>query len=168
LIFPNLRALETLLAIERLGSFVATARKLNTTQPTVSMRIRELERQLGVRLIERERNHAKLTQRGLECAHYAERILALSSHLVHDVADSKAYSGRIRIGVSESVALTWLPQLVCKIQDDYPNVVLEIDVDLTFTLWRKLESGNYDLIMVPGQILSLGAYVEPLGRLASI
>lgn len=166
--YPNLRALETLLAIARLGSFVAAARQLNTAQPTVSMRIRELERQLGVRLIERDHAHVRLTSRGQKCAQYAEYILALSTQLHHDVANPEAYTGRIRIGVSESVALTWLPRLVRRVHDDYRNVTLEIDVDLTATLWRKLSEAAYDLIMVPGRLLSSDAYAEPLGRLASV
>ena len=49
----NLDQLRTLLQVIELGSFSAAARRLNLTQPAVSLQIRELERRFGVRLIER-------------------------------------------------------------------------------------------------------------------
>jgi DNA-binding transcriptional LysR family regulator len=56
----NLDQLRTLVEVVECGSFSAAARRLNLTQPAVSMQIRELERRLGVRLIERmgKRAHA--------------------------------------------------------------------------------------------------------------
>ncbi|MEN9925330.1 MAG: hypothetical protein RL268_1456, partial [Pseudomonadota bacterium] len=56
--------LETLLWIARLGTFRAAAERLNTTQPAISARVREIESQLGVEIFRREGRGVVLTARG--------------------------------------------------------------------------------------------------------
>ena len=60
----NLDQLRTLIEVLELGSFSAAARRLNLTQPAVSLQIRELERRFGVRLIERMGKQAHATRAG--------------------------------------------------------------------------------------------------------
>jgi DNA-binding transcriptional LysR family regulator len=163
--YINLKALETLVAIARSGSFVAAAHKLNTTQPAISMRIRELERHLGTSLIDRGQGRLKLTSKGIECLQYAERITSLSSHLYQSVADPKAFSGHLRLGVSETIARTWLSKLVRTVKDTYEAVALEIDVDTTLRLWKKLADGDCDVIMVGGSLGQIDVCAEPIGYL---
>jgi DNA-binding transcriptional LysR family regulator len=161
----DLRSLEALLWISRKGSFSAAAKQLNTTQPAISMRIRELERRLGVTLIDRSRGRARLTPKGMECASYADRMVSLSSHLVQSVANLQALEGRVRVGVSESVALSWLPRLVTRANREYPQAVLEIDVDITARLWSRLAAGDYDIILLPEPIAQAEVMTESLGTL---
>ena len=158
----DLRGLEALLWISRKGSFSAAARQLNTTQPAVSMRIRELERRLGVPLIDRSRGRCRLTPKGMECVSYAERMLSLSSHLMHSVANLAALEGRVRVGVSESIALSWLPRLVTRASREFPQAVLEIDVDITARLWSRLGAGDYDIILLPEPITQAEVMSESL------
>ncbi|EJL24081.1 LysR family transcriptional regulator, partial [Novosphingobium sp. AP12] len=56
--------LETLMWIDRLGTFAAAAQRLNTTQPAISARVREIEEQLGVALFQREGRRMVLSARG--------------------------------------------------------------------------------------------------------
>ena len=161
----DLRGLEALLWISRKGSFSAAAKQLNTTQPAISMRIRELERRLGVTLIDRSRGRARLTPKGMECVSYADRMVSLSSHLLHSVANLQALEGRVRVGVSESVALSWLSRLVTRANKEYPQAVLEIDVDITARLWSRLAAGDYDIILLPEPILQAEVMSESLGTL---
>lgn len=60
----NLQQLETFLTVVELGSFTKTAQRLNSTQSTVSMRIAELERELGVQLPDRSQRHIRPTSKG--------------------------------------------------------------------------------------------------------
>ena len=62
----NLDQLQTLMEVAALGSFSAAARRLNLTQPAVSLQIRDLERRFGVRLIERMGRQARATPPGPE------------------------------------------------------------------------------------------------------
>ena len=73
--------LETLVWIARLGSFRAAAARLHLTQPTISMRVRELEAQVGVALFDRRSYRARLTPRGREVVGYAEQILGLADRI---------------------------------------------------------------------------------------
>lgn len=161
----DLRGLEALLWISRKGSFSAAAKQLNTTQPAISMRIRELERRLGVTLIDRTRGRARLTAKGVECASYADRMVSLSSHLLHSVANLQGLQGRVRLGVSESIALSWLSRLVKRANREYPHAVLEMDVDITARLWARLAAGDYDLILLPEPIVQAEVLTESLGSL---
>lgn len=161
----DLRGLEALLWIFRKGSFSAAAKQLNTTQPAISMRIRELERKLGVTLIDRSRGRARLTPKGMECVSYADRMMSLSSHLLHSVANLQALQGRVRVGVSESIALSWLSRLVTRANREYPQAILEIDVDITARLWARLTAGDYDIILLPEPIAQAEVMTESLGTL---
>src|SRR5581483_9432848 len=140
----DLKGLEALVWISKKGSFSAAAKQLNTTQPAISMRIRELERKLGVPLVDRSRGRLRLTPRGMECLSYADRIVSITSYLVQSVADLHGLEGRVRIGVSESIALSWLSDLVWRINREYPKAVLEMQVDLTTRLWAGIGAGDYD------------------------
>ena len=146
----NIKHLETFVWIARLGSFSAAARKLNSSQPTVSMRVQELEKDLGVTLFDRTRRSIRVTPKGREFIEYAERILALTAEAEHRLSDQSSLSGRVRLGVTETVALTWLPQFVARLNEEFPAVVIDLDIDLTIGLWRKLRAGNLDLALLPG------------------
>jgi DNA-binding transcriptional LysR family regulator len=56
---------------------------------------------------------------------------------------------RLRLGVTELTALTWLPRLVAAIREAYPMVALEPDVDLSHTLYDHLQDDAIDLIVIP-------------------
>jgi DNA-binding transcriptional LysR family regulator len=148
----NIKHLETFYWIVRLGSFSAAARKLNSTQPAISMRVRELESSLGAQLFDRTQRSVQLTPKAWELTKYAERMLALTAEIRACMGDDQLMSGRIRVGVTDSIALTWMPTLVSQINERYPAVILELDVDLTANLWHKFEGGKLELIMLPGPV----------------
>jgi DNA-binding transcriptional LysR family regulator len=148
----NVKHIDTFLAIASTGSFTAAARKLHSTQPAVSMRIRELESQLGVDLFDRDRKKVRLTVHGREFLEYARRISALSKEARFRIGARALLTGRLRLGVTETIALTWLPDLVARVNEDYPNVVLELDMDLSRHVLAKLEAGEVDLALLPGPI----------------
>lgn len=161
----SIRNLETLLWISRLGSFAKAAKRLGTTQPAISMRIRELERHLDVKLLERGTGSIRLTSKGRECVATAERIVALSTDLKQRISEKKALVGNVRVGVSEAVALSWLPTLVSRLNADYPGIVLEMDIGLAMPLWQQLDSGDIEVAIVPGPIARPDVHCTSLGQL---
>lgn len=146
----NLRRLETLYWAVKLGSFKATAEKLNSTQSTVSMRIQELERELGVTLFDRSPGMVKATEVGRDLVPYVEQVLRSASQMSDRLAETGMNSGRIRIGVAEVVSMSWLPQLVAEMRVRYPRVQVEIEEALTRQLEQGLDSGRLDLVLAPG------------------
>jgi len=159
----NLKQLESFVWINRLGGFSAAAAKLNTTQPAISQRIRELETELGVTLINRTPRGVTLTPKGRECLEFAERILDEASDLRARVGSAESLSGRTRVGVGESVALTWLPAMLARLNNEYPGLSVDVVVDITQPLCRGLESGDFDVIILGGANLTSQAHVVDLG-----
>jgi DNA-binding transcriptional LysR family regulator len=159
----NIQSLETLLWITRLGSFSAAARHLRLTQPAITRRVSELELQLGAPLFRRERPYATLTPAGRRCVKVAERIVADFAALKAAAGVSSGVTGTIRIGVSEVVALTWLDRLLFRINQKYAGVDIELDVDLSARLVKKLSSRNVDIAIVPGPVVLPGAVTSSLG-----
>ncbi len=75
----EIKQLEAFYWIARLGSFAAAARKLHTTQPAISMRIRQLESDLGTQLFDTSRRTAQLTPKGRDLVDHAASMLTLMS-----------------------------------------------------------------------------------------
>jgi DNA-binding transcriptional LysR family regulator len=147
----NLRQVETFYWAAKLGSFSAAAERMNATQSTVSMRIREIERDFGIALFDRAQRTARLTFKGRELLRYAEEIMRISAEMRVRVADESASQGIIRIGVVEMISLTWLPRLVKTVHERYPKIALELDEALTQDLVDRLNQGTLDLILTAGR-----------------
>jgi DNA-binding transcriptional LysR family regulator len=146
----NLKQLETFLTIVRLGSFSGAAERLNSTQSTVSARIQELEQALGVQLFDRTTRRPYLTAKGRELIAYAEEAVELIAEIRLKVGAAKEFSGVVRMGVPEIVAMTWLPELVAKVRERYPRLVLQLEVGLNPDLLSKLSEGESDIAIVAG------------------
>lgn len=159
----NIKQIEAFVHAARSGGISAAARKLNTTQPAVSMRVKELERSLGASLIDRSRRRIRLTPRGREFLEYAERILAMTEEAQNRFGGAQTLAGRIRLGVTETVALTWLPDLVSRINAKFPEIVVELDVDLTTGVWNKLNAGELEIALLPGPAQGPGLVAASLG-----
>ncbi len=98
----------------------------------------------------------------------AENIVALAAQLRQRVSDRRALYGRVRMGVSETVALTWLGALVSRLNDEYPGIQLELDVDLSMSLWKKLAQGTLEIILLPGPVYRPDVLTQPVGRLGFV
>jgi len=147
----NLRNLEALLWVARLGGVGAAARHLTISQPAVTRRIHELEAELGAPVVVRRSRGVQLTPIGRSCLASAERIADEVSVLKVSLTRDRM-AGRIRIGVGEVIALTWLQEFIRRLEGAFPRLLLELDVDLSASLVRKLDTGEVDLAVVPGPV----------------
>lgn len=144
----NLRFIETFVLLARLGSFRATAERLNTTQPAVSARIHALERELGVALFLRGGRGAQLTPEGVEALRHAETVLAGWEAMCQTAAGPEAYAGAVRIGAIDAVVRTWLPGLIERLRTALPRATVEITADTSINLARGVESGEIHLAFI--------------------
>jgi DNA-binding transcriptional LysR family regulator len=155
--------LKTLLWVVRLGGIGAAAQHLNMTQPAITRRIQELEKELGAQVLRREGRHVVPTALGQTCLASAERILSEVA-LMRVAASGNAVAGTIRVGVGEIVALTWFYRLLARIEERYPNVRLQVDVDLSTRLVTKLRRHQIDIALLPGPVTLPGVVSTDLGR----
>ncbi|WP_041863818.1 LysR family transcriptional regulator [Bordetella petrii] len=149
----DLRNIETFFWVSTLGSFRAASEKLNTTQPAVSQRIASLERDLGVRLFERDARGVTLTGKGHELLSHAERMLQLRRDMLQAAREQNVMRGPLRIGVAETIVQTWLPALVEYLHAAYPALVLQIEVDTTPVLRSHLTARQIDLAFLMGPVV---------------
>lgn len=143
------KQLEAIFWIGKLGSFSLAADKLCTSQSAVSKRIQELEKTFGTELFDRTVRTARLTDKGEEMFSLAKSLLHQRDCAIEQLSNEKAIERRVRIGVTELTAMTWLPRLVKRIREHYPKVILEPDVDCSESLRDKILADDLDLIFVP-------------------
>jgi DNA-binding transcriptional LysR family regulator len=146
----DFRSIETFLWVVKLGSFRGAAQRLNTTQPAISQRIAQLEREMGVKLLNRDHRVASPTPSGRQLMVYAEKMLELRSAMVAEVGDRTVMRGGLRLGVAETIVHTWLPRLIKSMNATYPNLSLEIEVDITPNLNARLLAQEIELAFVLG------------------
>jgi LysR family hydrogen peroxide-inducible transcriptional activator len=145
----TLRQLRYLTSLARHRHFGRAAGDCAVTQPALSMQIRELERDLGVDLIERRPGDIALTEIGVEVAERAGRILTD----VQDLADfarhrNRILAGTLRLGIIPSLAPYVLPLVLPALQKEYPDLRLDVRETLTRQLTEELERGEVDAIML--------------------
>src|SRR2546430_1166180 len=158
----DFKAIETFMWVVTLGSFRGAAQKLNTTQPAISQRIAQLEREVGVNALQRDRRMVLPTPSGRQLMVYAEKLIGLRSEMLAVVGDRSAMRGVLRLGVAETIVHTWLPQLIKSVNHAYPNLSLEIEVDITSNLRNRLLAQEIELAFVLGPLTAPMVNNRPL------
>ena len=156
--------LETLLWIARLGTYAAAAERLNTTQPAISARVREMETQLGVLIFRREGRKMALTVRGRQLVRDCEPLWAAIERTFLEADDFAGATGVVRIGSGEIAAASCLPGFAKEIKDAFAGVTLEISLDLTAKLVEQIVSGTSDIVFLAGPIASPGIRTVSIGQ----
>ena len=150
--------LKTFATVAETLSFTHAAQLLGLSQPTVSQHIRKLELAAGRNLVTRDTRDVRLTDNGDALLGFARTILA-----AHDEAASyftgSAMRGRLRFGSADDLALPQLPQILRDFRQLYPQINLELTVNQSGALMRRLQAGQLDLVFVKQES------GEPLGRL---
>jgi LysR family transcriptional regulator, hydrogen peroxide-inducible genes activator len=145
----TLRQLRYLAALARHGHFGRAAEACAVTQPALSMQIRDLERTLGVAVVERRPGEVMLTDVGREIARRAEDVLSASRDLV-DFARHRSglLTGRLTLGVIPSLAPYLLPRILPVLQARFPELRLELRETQTRQLIEDIKSGALDAAML--------------------
>ena len=148
----DFKSIETFLWVVTLGSFRGAGQRLNTTQPAISQRIAQLEREMGVKLLNRDHRVATPTPSGRQLMVYAEKLIGLRSEMMAAVGDRSATRGVLRLGVAETIVHTWLSRLIKSVNTAYPNLSLEIEVDITPNLSARLLAQEIELAFLIGPL----------------
>jgi DNA-binding transcriptional LysR family regulator len=157
----TLKQLEAFYWAVTLGSFAIAAQRLNTTQSALSKRITELEHSLRRELFDRSGKKAIPTEAAKELMLLAPEILRLVDRARAPASEQAPLEGVCRFGISELVALTWLPRLLSLMRERHPALVLQPYVDLALVLERKVARGDLDFAVAPapGQIPAVNVSV---------
>ncbi|MDQ1044036.1 LysR family transcriptional regulator [Streptomyces sp. V4I2] len=154
---PDLGALELLLAVARLGSLGGAARELGITQPAASSRVRSMERQLGVALVDRSPRGSRLTDAGALVTDWARRIVEASeafdagAQALRDRRDS-----RLRVAASMTIAEYLLPGWLLALRAQRPDTAVSLLAGNSAAVAERLLSDEADLGFVEGLSVPTG------------
>jgi LysR family hydrogen peroxide-inducible transcriptional activator len=159
----TLKQLRYLSALARLRHFGRAAQDCAVTQPALSMQIRELEREIGVDLVERRPGEVAFTEAGREVVERADLILAAARDLV-DVARHRGrpLSGALRFGVIPTIAPYVLPRVLPALQQRYPDLTLDMRETQTHVLLDELSRGQLDVVMLALPVDNPDLQAKPL------
>jgi DNA-binding transcriptional LysR family regulator len=162
----KLQDFRVLEAVVRCGSMAKAATQLNVTQPAVSKAIGELERTLGVRLLERNPH-------GVEPTVYGRALLKRSVAIFDEIrqgvkeieflADPTA--GEVRIGCQEPIAAALVPTIVERLGRQYPGITCHVvQTTTTDTNFRELRERSVDLMLtrIPASFVDEDLHAEVL------
>lgn len=144
--------LETFIALAQMRHFGKVAHSLNTTQSTVSARIKGLERDLGAELFIRDPSGVALTPKGRELLAHAVQVVEGMNAMSRAIGIDPLREGTLRLGVSETLAATLLPDFVDIFSRKYPNAKLEINVNTTTFQRDELLDRTLDLALLMGPV----------------
>jgi DNA-binding transcriptional LysR family regulator len=140
--------LEYIRAVTRLGSLRRAAEELHLSQPALSETVRNLERELGVELLERRQSGAKISPAGRELLPHIETVLEAVDRL-RSAADSYHRTGRmIRVGTVNAATVPLLVPAVSRFRELHPQTPVEIVSAQQDDIHQSLREGSLDLGLV--------------------
>jgi len=160
--------LEYVLAVAEYKNFTLAADKSFVTQPTLSMQIQKLEKELGIEIFDRSAHPIKLTQIGEKVVHQAKIILNESNKMKQLVQEEKGLiEGDFSIGVIPTILPTLVPLFYKTFQKAYPQTNLIIKEMQTDEILIHLQEGTLDfgIVVTPlyqEQIVENVLYYEPM------
>lgn len=154
--------LEAFFWTARLGSLSRAAGHLHMSQPTISLRLRDLEQALNVELFQRKGRGLAPTVEGLALLPRAAALLEEADRIMLQT-DPAVVTGNIRVGFAEGFAMTCLPALLETVRADYPLLKAEYVVSISYELERELNDRHLDLAVLVNPIGRPGMRLVPLG-----
>ena len=145
---PSLRQLRTFLAVIETGSVSSAARLLSLTQPAVSQQLRELERGLGVRLLDRAAGRMIANAAGAALVTPARRATSAAEDAVAAVAEhGQGEAGRLRLGTGATACIHLLPPVLQRVKGAMPGLVITVAIGNTAEILPRLEAGDLDVVL---------------------
>lgn len=141
-------------------SFSAAGKRLGMTGAAVSKQVRNLELELGVKLLNRTTRHVSLTEEGALYFEGADRALADLFETEQRLQELKARpAGKLKINAPMSFGTAFLTELIARYALDYPEVKLEVDFD---DRWVDVVGEGYDLVVRIGVLQDSGLQARQL------
>jgi DNA-binding transcriptional LysR family regulator len=149
---PDLVSLDLLVSVSQLGSINAAAEAHGVSQPAASMRLRSLERVLGLRLLDRSRTGSLLTAAGTATVEWATVVLGDTRALLAGASALRAEGQRhLRLAASMTVAEYLVPMWLRQLAAARPDVTVALQMGNTLRVGELVSSGEADVGFVEGE-----------------
>jgi len=148
MLFDRLKAFY---AVVNNDGFERASQSIHLSQPAVSIRIRELEKQLGVDLFQRSGRRVRLTDAGKIVADYTVRLMIIMSDMNRAIDQLKGFKrGQLRCGATTTIAVHLLPRVLLQLKKLFPNIEIKIMVEKTAEIEKKITADLLDVGLVSG------------------
>ncbi len=147
----ELDLLNTLVAIAETGNFSAAAEVVFRTPSAVSMQVKRIEEILGRPVFNRDSRSVTLTVDGEKLLTHARRLLALNRELMAQFI-SPDIVGEVRLGTVDHLAEQFLPGILKRFNETHPGVAVEVTVEGSMELARRVKAGMLDLAIVTCEV----------------
>lgn len=144
----RLRECEYFEAVLQYGSIRAASKVLHVSEPTISVQLRTLERELGTTLFSRETRRLRLTPKGEVLAPCILQVLVAARAVQKTADELRDPSGTFTVGLVPSHAPYMVGDLMTLFREEYPKQVLEVTESGSLTLERELLNGRLDLAVL--------------------
>ena len=149
----DVRGLEVFLSVAKHLNYTRAGEEVNLSQPSVSVRIRQLEDELGVKLFEQLGKKVAVTEAGLALIPHARRVVTAIEDARHAIDELQGLErGSLRIGASTTPGMYLIPQVVARFKDRYPKIEIHLGIRDT----RQIEAGvignDFDFGFVGGHL----------------
>jgi DNA-binding transcriptional LysR family regulator len=142
----TLRQLQAFVAVAETKNFTRAAQRLHIAQSAISLLIKELESDLGIRLLDRTTRHVELTDPGIEFRAYAEKLIADLDHAVrhtHELVERKR--GRIAVAAPPYLATILLPLVIAEFQEEFAGIQIVLIDARTDQIVTRVVAGEADI-----------------------
>jgi DNA-binding transcriptional LysR family regulator len=147
-LFLNMNQLRSFYTAAKLGSITKAAEELFVTPSAVTLQIKQLEENIGIRLLFRAGNSMHLTDVGVIVYERARKVFEDTHNLEIFIADIiKGKSGTLKMGCSETAAIYVMPMLIKAFKHAYPGITFAVDRGPNEDMVRSLLNHRNDLIV---------------------
>ncbi|WP_102272932.1 LysR family transcriptional regulator [Cytobacillus massiliigabonensis] len=138
--------INTFLVAAKNGNFRRTAELLYISQPSVTVHIQNLEKELGVQLFEREGRKMKLTEEGRRYIPHAEKLIEIYQRGIEDLQSfSQGYTSKLSLAISPLIADTILPFVLKKYMTIHPHVEISVMVLESLDIEKAVLNDEIDI-----------------------
>ncbi len=154
--------LRLFLAVAENGGVTRAAEAIAVSQPAVSKAVQDLERDVGVPLLERVGRGVRLTEAGEILADYARRIFVLAEEGRRAMEEVRGVErGSLAVGASTTIGIYLLPRALGAFHRRHPGIALSLDIGNTEQVLARLAAGELDLALVEGPVDDAAFEVVP-------
>lgn len=155
------RQLRIFMSVARHGSFSRAGEEVGLTQSAVSRGIRELEGELGLRLLDRTTRDVQLTGAGVNLQSSMSRLLADMDGALREIKEiGEQRRGRVVVAASPTVSARLMPACVAQCEARFPFINLVLRDDVQQDVISKVRSGEADFGVIIGPLESDDLIVE--------
>lgn len=143
--------LYTLLAVVEFNNYTRAAEHLSLTQPAVTQHIKQLEKELNIKIFYRVGKESKPTNEGNVVIQYARRNIALYERMKQSILDEQHHVRRLTVGITHTAESNAVAEVLGRYSSKNPGTTITIISGSINNLYNMLQNYEIDLAVVEGR-----------------